>query len=332
MSRSHTSRDRQRGGSMSASVCDFTFLKGVKVVDFTQFEAGPSCTEALGWLGADVVKIENPKMGDPGRRLRPGQPDTDPYYFHAFNANKKSITVNLKSPRGLELVKDMIRKADVMIENFAPGAIERLGLSYDVVRVINPSIIYAQVKGFGEGSPFEHNLAFDMIAQACGGTFSVTGGKNGTPTRPGISIGDSGTGLLKLIERQDLIGDTRYLTPADRVEREAEVDDVISAWSRKHTKLDAMKLLGDAGLPAGAVLDTDELNKDVTFEQRGIMQTMIHPVHRPFKMPSWPVRVDGKATRITSSPMLGEHTDQVLSEWLGLSAQAVAEMKREGVI
>src|SRR5213076_1093045 len=115
-------------------------------------------------------------------------------------------------------------------------------------------------------------------------------------------------------------------------EREAEVDDVISAWSRKHTKLDAMKLLGDAGLPAGAVLDTDELNKDVTFEHRGIMQTMNHPVHRPFKMPSWPVRVDGKATRITSSPMLGEHTDQVLNEWLGLSAQAVAEMKREGVI
>src|SRR5258705_13352859 len=96
-SRSHTSRDRQTGGSMSASVSDFTFLQGVKVVDFTQFEAGPSCTEALGWLGADVVKIENPKMGDPGRRLRPGQPDTDPYYFHAFNATKKSITVDLKS-------------------------------------------------------------------------------------------------------------------------------------------------------------------------------------------------------------------------------------------
>ena len=92
---------------MSASVSDFTFLHGVKVVDFTQFEAGPSCTEALGWLGADVVKIENPKMGDPGRRLRPGQPDKDPYYFHAFNANKKSITVDLKSPKGLELVKGL---------------------------------------------------------------------------------------------------------------------------------------------------------------------------------------------------------------------------------
>src|SRR5436305_7242933 len=167
-------------------------LEGVRIVDFTQFEAGPCCTEALAWLGAEVVKIENPKTGDPGRRLRAGQPDDDPYYFHMFNANKKSITVNLKSPRGLELVKDMLRQADVMIENFAPGAIERLGLSYDVVKAINPSIIYAQVKGFGEGSPFEHNLAFDMIAQACGGTFSVTGDKHGPPPRPGIPLADHG--------------------------------------------------------------------------------------------------------------------------------------------
>jgi len=138
--------------------------------------------------------------------------------------------------------------------------------------------------------------------------------------------------LLKLIDRQDLIGDTRYLTPADRVAREAEVDDLISVWTRKHTKLEAMKRLGDAGIPAGAVLDTDELNKDVTFEQRGVMQTMVHPVHRPFKMPGWPVRVDGKATRITSSPMLGEHTREVLSEWLGLTPEAVEAMKREGAI
>ena len=154
--------------NLSDNVTDFSFLQGVKVIDFTQFEAGPSCTEALAWLGADVVKVENPKMGDPGRRLRPGKPDNDPYYFHMFNANKKSITLNLKSPEGLELAKEMIAKADVMMENFAPGAIERLGLSYDVVKAINPGITYAQVKGFGEGSPFEKNLAFDMIAQACG--------------------------------------------------------------------------------------------------------------------------------------------------------------------
>src|SRR5499433_2364570 len=150
---------------MSSNLSDFRFLQGVKVVDFTQFEAGPSCTEALAWMGAEVVKIENPKMGDPGRRLRPGAPDDDPYYFQVFNANKRSITVDLKSPKGLELVKSLIGKADVMVENFGPGAIERLGLSYDVVKTINPRIVYAQVKGFGEGSPFEKYLAFDMIAQ-----------------------------------------------------------------------------------------------------------------------------------------------------------------------
>ena len=179
-----------------ANVAEFNFLDGVKVVDFTQFEAGTTCTEALAWCGADVVKVENPKRGDPGRRLRDGHPDDDPWYVHVFNANKKSIAVNMKSEAGLNLVKDMIRGADVMVENFAPGTIERLGLSYDVVKEINPGIIYAQIKGFGEGSPYEKNLSFDMIAQAAGGTFSVTGEADGPPLRPGISIGDTGTGML----------------------------------------------------------------------------------------------------------------------------------------
>ena len=115
-------------------------LEGVKVVDFTQFEAGPSCTESLAWLGAEVVKIENPATGDPGRRLQPGQPDNDPWYFHQFNANKKSLTLNLKSPRGLQIVRSLLKKADVTVENMAPGTIERLGLGYDAVKEINPGI------------------------------------------------------------------------------------------------------------------------------------------------------------------------------------------------
>jgi crotonobetainyl-CoA:carnitine CoA-transferase CaiB-like acyl-CoA transferase len=407
---------------MSDSLTDFTFLEGVRILDFTQFEAGPSCTEALAWLGADVVKVENPNRGDPGRRLKPNHPDDDPYYFHILNANKRSMTANLKSPEGLELIRDLIRKADVMIENFAPGAIERLGLSYDAVKAINPSIIYAQVKGFGAGSPFEKNLAFDMIAQACGGTFSVTGEADGPPIRPGISLGDTGTGmvlaitilgalfkrretgeghllevamqdailhymripfstmgltgkaaarggskvpgisnapmglypcapggpndyvyimtsranpehwdrLLTLIERPDLIGDARYLTPADRLAVEDEVDGIIAEWTRGRTKFEAMEAIGEAGIPAGAVLDTEELYRDETFEQRGVMQTMVHPVHAPFKMPAWPVRVDGKATRLKASPMLGEHTEQIVDEWLGLNDSAVAALKKEG--
>src|SRR6058998_1845578 len=128
---------------MSDNARDFNCLAGIRVVDFTQFEAGTSCTEALAWLGADVVKIENPKTGDPGRRLRPGKPDDDPWYFHMFNANKKSLTINLKSPRGLEIVKELLKKADVTVENMAPGTIDRLGLGYEAVKKLNPRIIFS---------------------------------------------------------------------------------------------------------------------------------------------------------------------------------------------
>ncbi|MDA0663228.1 MAG: CoA transferase [Proteobacteria bacterium] len=403
----------------AAPVTDVRFLEGVKVIDFTQFEAGPSCTEVLAWMGAEVVKIENPNRGDPGRRMKPDLTDDDPYYFHVLNANKKSITVNLKSESGLQIVKDLLREADVMTENFAPGAIERLGLGYDEVRKINPGIIYAQIKGFGEGSPFEKNLAFDMIAQACGGTFSTTGEADGPPTRPGFTLGDTGTGmlmsntilgalykkqqtgeghrlqvamqdamlqyirvnfatqgktgkaaarggskvpgidlspmglypcapggandyvyimtsranpahwdnLLKVVGREDLIGDERYATHDLRHAREKEVDEIVAKWTRTRTKLEAMQEVGAAGIPAGAVLDTMELQNDVTFEQRGIMQTMVHPQHSPFKMPAWPVRVDGKVCRVTASPVLGEHTDQVLGDWLGLDDAAVGALK-----
>src|SRR5438067_1758856 len=185
---------------MNENSAPLNCLAGVRVLDLTQFEAGPSCTEALAWLGAEVVKVENPGGGEPGRTAFPGpQGGSDSFYFFEFNANKKSVTIDLKSERGLALVKDMAKKADVMIENMAPGTIERLGLGYDAIRALNPGIIYGQVKGFGEGSPYEHNLAFDMIAQACGGMMSITGQPDGPPAKPGTTIGDSGTGMLMCI-------------------------------------------------------------------------------------------------------------------------------------
>ena len=173
-------------------------LAGVRVLDLSQFEAGPSCTEALAFLGAEVVKVENPQGGDPGRRIL-SDDNIDSFYFLTFNANKKSISVDLKAAAGKQLVLDLAQKADVFVENFAPGAIERLGLGHDVVSKLNPGIVYAQVKGFGEGSPYEKNLAFDMIAQATGGIMSISGYPDGPPVKPGPTLGDTGTGMLLAI-------------------------------------------------------------------------------------------------------------------------------------
>ena len=398
-------------------------LEGIRIVDFTQFEAGPSCTESLAWLGAEVVKIENLRTGDPGRRLQAG--NNDPWYFHQFNANKKSVTLNLKSPRGLEIVRALLKKADVTIENMAPGTIERLGLGYDEVKKINASIIYCQVKGFGTGSPYEKSLAFDMIAQAAGGTISVTGDADRAPVKPGTSFGDTGTGmlmaisilgalhkrsktgqgrllqvamqdamlhymrvpfsrtqlsgkavmrdgtsrstpggltpnalysckpggpndyvyvfcsranpehwqrLLKVIGREDLSGDERYDTQAARSQRGAEVDEIVAAWTQEHTKEEAMKLFGAAGVPAGAVFDTVELMNDASFEARGIMQTIDHPTTGIVKMPSWPVRFDGSPPKVKPSPLLGQHVEDVLGSWLGMSAREISTLREEGIV
>jgi formyl-CoA transferase len=170
-------------------------LAGIKVVDLTQFEAGTSITETLAWLGAEVIKVENPKGGEQGRSASSERKDADSYYFMLLNANKKSVTLNLKSEKGKEILRNLIRKGDIFAENFAPGVIEKLGFSYEEVAKINPRIIYATVKGFGKGSPFEKNLAFDMIAQAAGGVMSITGEHDGRPLKPGVTLGDTGTGL-----------------------------------------------------------------------------------------------------------------------------------------
>lgn len=170
-------------------------LAGVRVVDLTQFEAGTSCTETLAWLGADVIKVEEPTSGDQGRMASSEQPGVDSFYFLLLNANKRSVTCNLKHPRGRELLCQLIEQADVFIENYGPGVIERLGFGYEEVKRINPRIIYAQIKGFAPESPYGSYLAFDMIAQSVGGSLSITGEPDGRPLKPGATIGDTGTGL-----------------------------------------------------------------------------------------------------------------------------------------
>jgi formyl-CoA transferase len=170
-------------------------LSGVTIIDLTQFEAGPSCTQMLGWLGANVIKVEPPGKGEQGRRASTDDPNVDSVYFMLLNANKRSVTCNLKHEKGKALLLSLMEKADVFIENFGPGVIERLGFGYDEIRKINPRIIYAQIKGFKADGEYGNLLAFDNIAQAAGGSLSVTGDADGRPLTPGVNVGDTGAGL-----------------------------------------------------------------------------------------------------------------------------------------
>jgi formyl-CoA transferase len=168
-------------------------LDGVTVLDMTHVQSGPSCTQILAWLGADVIKLEAP-TGDITRRQLRDVPDVDSLYFTMLNGNKKSITLNLKSDRGKEIFTDLVKRSDVMVENFGPGTVERLGFTWDKLRELNPRLIYASIKGFGEG-PYTHFKAYEVVAQAMGGSMSTTGFEDGPPTATGAQIGDSGTGI-----------------------------------------------------------------------------------------------------------------------------------------
>jgi formyl-CoA transferase len=322
------------------------------------------------------------------------------------------------------MFQGMLGQADVMIENFAPGTIERLGFDYETVRAINPRIIYAQIKGYGPGGPYGSFPSFDMIAQAVGGALSITGEKDGRPLRPGPTIGDTGTGLhcaigilaalydreftglgqrievamqdavinfcriayarqavsgraaervgngsaliasapsaaypckpggpndyiyiytsrvgnrhwdrlIRAIGREDLLEDPRFVTPQARQDREAEVDTLLSAWTCKHTKREAMEILGRAGVPAGAVFDTLELSLDEFLRQRGTFVTVEHPARGAFTMPGWPVKLSRSPIVVTPAPLLGQHNVEVYRELLGLSADEVARLRQEEVI
>ena len=170
-------------------------LSGIRVIDMTHNQAGPACAQILGFLGADVIKLEEPKGGDIARRNMRDREDSDSLFFLLFNANKRSLTVNLKTGRGKELFKQLIAKSDVLVENISPGALDRLGLGWEVLSKINPRLIYATIKGFGSYGPYASYKSFEPVAQAMGGAMSVTGYPENPPTFVVPAIGDSGTGM-----------------------------------------------------------------------------------------------------------------------------------------
>lgn len=170
-------------------------LTGIRVIDFTNNQAGPSCGQMLAWLGADVIKLEEPEKGDIARQTLNDRPDADSLFFLTFNSNKRSLTLNLKSQPGKEVFRKLIATADVLLENFGPGVMERLGFGYPTLKQLNPRLVSASIKGFGSYGPYSHFKSYEPIAQAMGGAMSVTGFPDGPPMFTWACIGDSGTGM-----------------------------------------------------------------------------------------------------------------------------------------
>lgn len=400
-------------------------LEGIMVLDFTQFESGTTCTETLAWFGADVIKIERPGIGEQGRAGYGDKAEEDSYDFILLNANKKSITLDIKHPEGKELVYKLVERADVFIENFKPGAIEKLGFDYDTLKKRNPRLVYAQIKGFGMDGPYADFPAFDPIGQATGGCAAITGYPDGPPTQAGPNLADSGTGihcamgiiaalyqrtvtgvgqslevtmqdvvinlcrpswgrylktgkssgrvgngmplapvapcgmypcspggendyihlytsrwpgsrqwekLLEVIGRTDILDDPRFSSSETRYKYKNEVDAIISDWTKKKTKFEAMEELGRAGVPAGAVLTNEDLSQDPYLRERGMMVELEHPKHGSFIMPGFPLKMSASSVPVHSAPLLGEHNDEIYAGMLGIDQEKIQRLKQEGIV
>jgi formyl-CoA transferase len=396
-------------------------LRGMRVLDLTQFEAGTTCTQFLGWLGADVLKIE-PPGGEQSRRNRPEVPGLDAMFFLVFNSNKRSVTIDLKNPEGRALFLNLVERADVVVENFSPGLMEKLGLDYECLRATNPRIIMARIKGFGLSGPYSEYKSFDMIAQATGGVMSVTGFEDREPIRCGAAIGDTGTGVHaaaaimaayiqrqrtgqgQLVEvamqetvanllrgrfvdhyregkpsprrgnglvggvpggaypcapggandyayiyvqpinpgmwrdfataigREDLLADPRLKDAKARWEHRDELNAIIRAWTGARTKHEVMTILGKAGVPCGAILDTGEVLDDPHLNARGQIHTIEHATRGRIRLPGCPVHLSASPAPTSPPPLAGEHTAAVLAEVLGLRADEVEKLRARGVV
>src|SRR6266571_6234075 len=394
-------------------------LDGIRVLDLTQYEAGPSCTQMLAWLGADVIKVE-PPAGEPGRTALSDKRGEDAWFFLLLNSNKKGVTLNLKSARGRAIFEDLVKTADVVVENMGPGAMERLGFGYESLKTLNPRIIAASVKGFGSTGPYADYKSFEWIAQAMAGAMSMTGSPDGPPTKAIGGLADTGAGLhtaigilaaivqrhatgrgqllevaqqdsvvnllrihlresyqsgkpsprlgnrsmaaspsniyrcrpfgsndyvfvhcatvemwktlTKICGRPELGDDPRYADRRDRVKFIDEIDKMIEGWTEKHTKHEAMKILAGAGVPCGAVLDSNEVLADEHLRQRGFIVELEHPTRGKFPMPGNPVRLSDSPTELVRAPLLGEHNAEIYGKALGLGEADLATLKREGVI
>ncbi len=411
-------------------------LDGVRILDFTHVQSGPTCTQLLAWLGADVIKVERPGEGDATRKQLRDIPGVDSLYFTMLNHNKRSVTINTKSPGGMTVLDRLIKTCDVMVENFAPGALERMGITWDRIQALNPRMIVASVKGFGAG-PYQDCKVYENVAQCAGGAASTTGEVDGMPMISGAQIGDSGTGLhlalgivaalyqrhgsgrgqqvlapmqdavlnlcrVKLRDQQRLermhtmheypqypdgkfgdsvpragnasgggqpgailkckgwetdpnayiyfitqaavwpaicrvigepgwIDDEAYATPQARLLHLKPIFGRIEQWTMSKDKFEAMDILNEFDIPCGPILSMKEIAEEPSLRASGTVVEVDHPERGKYLSVGNPIKLSDSPTEVTRSPLLGEHTDAVLSQ-LGFSASEIEALRAEGAI
>ena len=411
-------------------------LDGVRILDFTHVQSGPTCTQLLAWLGADVVKVERAGEGDVTRGQLRDIPGVDSLYFTMLNSNKRSITVDAKNPKGRAILEALVKKCDVLVENFAPGALDRMGFTWERISELNPRMIAASVKGFGPG-PYEDCKVYENIAQCAGGAASTTGFDDGPPLVTGAQIGDSGTGLhlalgivaalyqrnttgrgqrvlaamqdgvlnlsrvklrdqqrlarthvleeypqypngtfgdaaprsgnasgggqpgwilkckgwetdpnayiyfitqapvwdaiCKVIGREEWLTDPRYATPKARLPHLSEIFDSIEEWTKTKTKFEAMDILNEHDIPCGPILSMKEIADEPSLRKTGTVVEVDHPTRGKYLTVGNPIKMSDSPADVKRSPLLGEHTDEILAE-LGFGANEIAALRTEKVI
>jgi formyl-CoA transferase len=412
-------------------------LSGIKVIDFTGVQAGPACTQLMAWYGADVLKVERINGGDVTRRQLRDIPDVDALYFTQLNSNKRSLAINTKTPEGKEVMKKLIREADVLVENFAPGAMDRMGLSWQHIHELNPRLVFGSIKGFNDDSPWSDLKVYDNVAQCAGGAASTTGFWDGPPTISGAALGDSNTGMHLLIgiltaliareksgvgqkvsvsmqdavlnlcrvklrdqerlehvgyleeypqypngtfgdtvprggnsggggqpgwvlkckgadtdpnayiyftiqeqnwartceaiERQEWVDDPAYSTATARQPHIFKIFDEIQKWLADKTKYEAVDILRRYEVPTAPVLSMKEIAHDPALRASGSIVEVAHKERGTYLTVGSPIKFSQFTPQITGSPLLGEHTDDVLTE-LGYGAEAIADMHANGVV
>jgi len=412
-------------------------LKGVRILDFTHVQSGPTCTQLLAWFGADVIKVERPGVGDITRGQLQDIPKVDSLYFTMLNHNKRSITLDTKNPTGKEVLTRLIEECDVLVENFGPGVLDRMGFPWEKIHAINPRMIVASIKGFGPG-PYEDCKVYENVAQCTGGSASTTGFRDGVPLVTGAQIGDSGTGLhlalgivaalfqrtmtgqgqkvtcamqdgvlnlcrVKLRDQQrldhgplkeysqygegvpfgdavpraandsgggqpgrilkckgwesdpnayiyfitpapvwepicDIIGeptwksDPDYATPAVRLPKLNAIFARIEQWTMTKTKFEAMEILNKYDIPCGPILSMKEIAEDQSLRATGTVVEVDHPTRGKYLSVGNPIKLSASPTDVVRSPLLGEHTEEVLRKVLNFSDEKLAAIKASGAI